>query len=109
MYISVVNAALAAIDDEIQGADARKGAIVEQLRSAMNEKPPTKNEPRPPSPAKAGAEKDNVKSNPAFDAWLENKLHTMFDAVAAEPLPPDLVKLLEQLDDKTRGDKGDKE
>lgn len=107
MYISVVNAALADIDDEIQGAVARKGAIVEQLRSVMNEKRPTKKEPRAPAPEKARAEKETVKNNPAFDTWLENKLHTMFDAVASEPLPPDLVKLLEQLDQKTRDDKKD--
>ncbi len=107
MCISVVNAALAAIDDEIQGPVARKGTVVEQLRSTMNEKPPTKTAPRAPKPEKARAEKDAVKSNPAFDVWLESKLHTMFDAVAAEPLPPDLVKLLERLDEKTRDDKKD--
>ena len=107
MYVSVVNAALAAIDDEIQGADAREGTIVEQLRSVMNDKPPTKNEPRAPKPEKARAEKDNVKSNPAFDNWLESKLRNMFDAVAAESLPPDLMKLLERLDEKTRDDKKD--
>ncbi len=40
--------------------------------------------------------------NTAFDSWLDKQLHNIFDAVAAEPLPPNLVKLLETLDEKTR-------
>jgi hypothetical protein len=39
-----------------------------------------------------------VKPNPAFDAWLETKLHAIFDAASVEPLPQDLVKLLDKLD-----------
>lgn len=39
-----------------------------------------------------------AKFNPAFDAWLETKLHKIFDTVASEPLPEDLVKLLGQID-----------
>jgi hypothetical protein len=39
-----------------------------------------------------------AKFNPAFDAWLETKLHKIFDSVASEPLPSDLVKLLDQID-----------
>jgi hypothetical protein len=34
----------------------------------------------------------------AFDTWLERKLHEMFDSVALEPLPPDLLSLVNQLD-----------
>lgn len=40
-----------------------------------------------------------AKFNPAFDAWLETKLHKIFDSVASEPLPQDLVKLLDQIDE----------
>jgi hypothetical protein len=39
-----------------------------------------------------------VKLNPAFDAWLETKLHDIFDQASTEPLPNDLVKLLEKID-----------
>jgi len=39
-----------------------------------------------------------IKLNPAFDAWLETKLHQIFDAASTEPLPNDLVKLLEKVD-----------
>lgn len=34
----------------------------------------------------------------AFDSWLERKLHEMYDEVALEPLPPDLLSLVNQLD-----------
>ena len=39
-----------------------------------------------------------VKLNPKFDAWLETKLHQIFDAASTEPLPNDLVKLLDKID-----------
>ncbi|MBB2188871.1 hypothetical protein HLH34_02695 [Gluconacetobacter azotocaptans] len=31
-----------------------------------------------------------------FDLWLRRELHMLFDAVADEPIPPDLVRLVEQ-------------
>jgi hypothetical protein len=37
-------------------------------------------------------------ANAAFDLWLERKLHDMFDSVAAEPLPEDLLRVIAQLD-----------
>jgi hypothetical protein len=39
-----------------------------------------------------------IKLNPAFDSWLETKLHAIFDAASTEPLPQDLMKLLDKLD-----------
>jgi transketolase C-terminal domain/subunit len=30
----------------------------------------------------------------SFDGWLSRQLHQMFDSVAAEPLPVELVALL---------------
>ena len=47
--------------------------------------------------------------NPAFDVWLENKLHSMFDAAVSEPLPPELLKLLEARDKKTANGDGKKD
>lgn len=32
----------------------------------------------------------------AFDIWLHRGLHQMFDDVAKEPIPPELLRLIEQ-------------
>ena len=102
MHVGIVNAALAAIDDEIDGMEAYAGPNLERLCSVMTDKPSPKNRQTKPQ---ARAES---KMNPAFDAWLENKLHSMFDAVAAEPLPADLLKLLDRLDKKMADGEDDK-
>ena len=42
---------------------------------------------------------NKVKAAPAerpFDMWLQKQLHAMYDEIAAEPLPDDLVKLIER-------------
>jgi hypothetical protein len=31
----------------------------------------------------------------AFSLWLEQKLHELYDSVTREPLPPDLLQLIE--------------
>ena len=41
----------------------------------------------------------NPKPKP-FDLWLERGLHEMFDTIASEPIPEDLLKLIE--DDKSK-------
>jgi hypothetical protein len=38
-----------------------------------------------------------------FDMWLQKQLHAMYDEIAAEPLPDDLVSLIER--DAQRKDK----
>lgn len=101
MHIGVVNAALAAIDDILHGADSRKGSIVDRPYSVVTEKPPLKSKAGANSPKTTRTESSS-KMNTAFDSWLDKQLHNIFDAVAAEPLPPNLVKLLETLDEKTR-------
>lgn len=35
------------------------------------------------------------KSETAFDQWLSRGLHQMFDEVAKEPVPDELLKLIE--------------
>jgi len=107
MHIGVVTAALAALDDEVHVPYAPRGVLVDRFLSAMNDKPTSK----PPRTERSSEDdatraETSSKTNPAFDSWLETKLHKMFDAVASEPLPPDLVKLLKQLDQKTAGKKG---
>ncbi len=96
MHIGVVSTALAAIDHELHGTDASAGSNLERLCSVMTDKPPSKTQQ---TNSKARVEAQN-RMNPAFDSWLENKLHSIFDTVAAEPLPPDLLRLLETLDKK---------
>jgi hypothetical protein len=35
-------------------------------------------------------------SDLAFDLWLERGLHAMYDDVAKEPIPPELLALIER-------------
>ena len=35
-------------------------------------------------------------SDVAFDLWLERGLHAMYDDVAKEPIPPELLALINQ-------------
>ena len=47
-------------------------------------------------PKQAGAshgERDKVE---AFDVWLQRGLHKLYDSVANEPVPDELLKLIEQ-------------
>jgi len=39
----------------------------------------------------------------AFDAWLQRGLHAMYDDVAKEPIPEELLRLIEQ--DRTQDPK----
>ncbi len=110
MHIGIVGAAIAALENTFDDPDPFAGPILDRLYSAMNEKPPAKSPRAKASDAEQSDARGetSAKMNPAFDVWLENKLHKMFDSVAAEPLPAELVKLLEELDKKTSdGDKND--
>ncbi len=40
------------------------------------------------------------KAGPAFDLWLRRGLHELYDEVAKEPIPPEILKLIE--DDKNK-------
>jgi len=56
-----------------------------------------------PKPATSHAEPDEVpkdKLREAFDTWLDDGLHTLFDKVAEEPVPEELLRLIE--DDRKR-------
>jgi hypothetical protein len=35
--------------------------------------------------------------------WLKRSLHQMFDTIAAEPIPPDLLRLIEDDRQRRRG------
>ncbi|MCX7372798.1 MAG: hypothetical protein NTW56_10270 [Alphaproteobacteria bacterium] len=49
--------------------------------------------PSPIRPAMNGV--DHGSLDAAFDLWLKRGLHAMFDDVAREPLPPELLALIE--------------
>ncbi len=52
-----------------------------------------------PMPA-AGKGRKGRKTEAAFDLWLQKGLHEIYDQVAREPVPEELLKLIE--DDRKR-------
>ncbi len=48
---------------------------------------------KPPARRAGGVEKNGAE---AFDIWLQRGLHQLYDSVAKEPIPDDLLKLIEQ-------------
>ena len=73
-----------------------------------------KRRPAAPSP-KAGLTAGDGKSarvaKPSaerpFDMWLQKQLHAMYDEIASEPLPNDLLNLIDQDAAKVDGGKAD--
>jgi hypothetical protein len=53
----------------------------------------TEERAQPAAERQAGAEN-------AFDVWLHDRLHQLYDSVTQEPIPPELAKLIEE--DKRR-------
>jgi hypothetical protein len=76
-----------AIQRDKPGADPADVAAIEQ--AALSRVSGGRNAKREPG---------TMKLNPAFDSWLEGKLNKIFDTASVEPLPLDLVKLLEKID-----------
>jgi hypothetical protein len=52
--------------------------------------PKANDPPRPPPPKKPR------KTEAAFDMWLQRGLHEIYDNVAREPIPEELLKLIEE-------------
>ncbi len=50
--------------------------------------------PRPKGPVQPVVPKDKLPRN-AFDAWLERGLHQLYDNVTNEPIPEELLRLIE--------------
>ena len=48
----------------------------------------------PKSPAEPGPKRN--KGEAAFDVWLQRGLHKIYDDVANEPIPDELLKLIEE-------------
>ncbi len=60
--------------------------------------------------AEDSARKKKVKAptERPFDMWLQKQLHAMYDEIAAEPLPDDLVNLIERDAENTDKSSGKK-
>jgi hypothetical protein len=52
--------------------------------------PKANDPPRPPTTKKPR------KTEAAFDLWLQRGLHEIYDNVASEPIPDELLKLIEE-------------
>lgn len=78
--------------DQCLGQDSVEFSSFRAQRAMANDDQPQQD--RADSSAR---EKKKVKA-PAerpFDMWLHKQLHAMYDEIAAEPLPEDLVNLIE--------------
>ena len=51
--------------------------------------------------SRAAAEHEEDGVDRAFDLWLQRGLHQLYDQVAQEPLPPELLRLIEE--DRAKG------
>jgi hypothetical protein len=65
-----------------------------------NEKPP-KGKATNPESAKLKALPKAPRERP-FDMWLQKQLHSMYDEIAAEPLPSDLLNLIDKDADNSK-------
>jgi hypothetical protein len=52
--------------------------------------------PKAKDPAKPAPAKKPRKTEAAFDLWLQKGLHEIYDNVAREPIPDELLKLIEE-------------
>ena len=59
--------------------------------SGMDQDPNRSPSAEAASPGPVGAE-----AGDAFALWLEHSLHALYDGVTAEPIPPELLRLIEQ-------------
>lgn len=50
---------------------------------------------RPNNPAMAETDQEGEAVDNAFDLWLRRGLHQLYDTVAKEPIPEDLLRMIE--------------
>ena len=60
----------------------------------------TERTPKVPGVVKKASSKGIRPKNPAFDIWLERGLHQLYDDVAREPIPDELLRLIQEDKDK---------
>lgn len=53
---------------------------------------------KPPDPVPTTSRK----ADSAFDRWLRRGLHELYDEVAKEPIPPEILKLIEDDEKKNK-------
>jgi len=51
---------------------------------------------RASTPAEPGIEPEGKEVDQAFDVWLRRGLHQLYDTVAREPIPDELLRLIEE-------------
>jgi len=51
---------------------------------------------RASTPAEPGIEQEGEEVDQAFDVWLRRGLHQLYDTVAREPIPDELLRLIEE-------------
>ena len=92
--------ALARMDDKPGRKPARPRNRISRPRTKT---PPPEPEAAPDPPPNREPPHDG------FDRWLDRSLHRLFDKVASEPVPDDLMKLLDEPGRSPRSrDKGPK-
>jgi hypothetical protein len=47
------------------------------------------------TPVKTGIDQEGKEVDQAFDVWLRRGLHQLYDTVAQEPIPDELLRLIE--------------
>jgi hypothetical protein len=64
--------------------------------------------PKPEQKAEDGkaGRANKVSAERPFDMWLQKQLHAMYDEIASEPLPNDLLNLIDHDAAKADGGKG---
>lgn len=65
-------------------------------RGVMDQDDDAAAEGAPPMPPETGRNRKASVPNAGFDAWLRRGLHELFDDVAREPIPPELLRLIER-------------
>ena len=61
---------------------------------------PDQKDEKPPAQPMGVGRGGEPQPDAAFDVWLRRNLHQMYDSIAAEPVPPELLRLIE--DDRAR-------
>lgn len=63
----------------------------------VNDDKPKSHRPGPPT-----RDRNKVQTERPFDKWLQKQLHAMYDEITSEPLPEDLLTLIDR-DAKKKG------
>lgn len=77
--------------------------MLKELPAALSLPARTMSKAKPGSADDSSAPRSEKNASEAFDVWLQQGLHKLYDSVAKEPIPDDLLKLIEQdLADRTK-------